>query len=397
MQLRLCLQRLTYNQLIHPYFKYYVLGENLGRLVKRVDLDLGDDVWTDPTSDHIGLACALRKLPSLTSLRTDVDLLFLHGDTKNDDRHLLETAVEQAAGRVTTLELVNVHQSTLSKLSRLTWRLQHLAFCYDVEHAFDLTNPSWFNRCRDLVSLSIDMVGAYVSEIGPWAPRLMSSVRTIELRSHLPLGDAISYAARLAPEAETLVIHSYQPFVMMPNSPLPPPPDTLPKVRHLTLSGLPVLPIPLASLPMLSLRTFEFKVGDWQPRSARLTFPFVWPFLLQANASIVVLRHVAITNCSASAAAHFATVRPALAAHNIGLSVQTRRDEVDHFAWPGTRWEEKPDVRPLCVEQADAVQATLAWAVERARWLVELGDGTGMQELAEAMKVLRDRQKLDEA
>ncbi|GAA5905456.1 hypothetical protein JCM8208_004284 [Rhodotorula glutinis] len=99
------------------YFRFDVLGQPLGDHVRHVDCSF------DSSDQIVSLACALRGLPNLSSLKFDARSLYLlGGNVRGQPRahQVLVQALKDVLGRVTTLELAcNVSKGVLRALSHV--------------------------------------------------------------------------------------------------------------------------------------------------------------------------------------------------------------------------------------------------------------------------------------
>ncbi|GAA5853297.1 hypothetical protein JCM9279_003350 [Rhodotorula babjevae] len=389
---------ITAKQAAADYCRYAVLGEQLGELVREVDLDLDLHHAIDPFS----LACAMRKLKNVTGLIVDdsalklaFPLVFPEERKLDEASKLLGLSILDALGRLTSFVALSVEDELLERALSATRSaiLSRLAF----------DNPS------SLVPLSDELVAALNGlesltdlDLGDMSPTTLIGVQERVRLEHVQtltlgrasveayLDEALVLAHHIAPRAKTLRIEStlvgtsafVRPDLALPN-------PLLPALRVLDVQHAARYLDGFHEIRLPSLEHLHLAFDD----SATI-LPYDADYLAPAPTS---LRSLTISYASLKRLAPAASLITRCADLDIHLSIHRRLASPEALTQRRYVRSDTGFVAAPYRPQALALEETLTWARNRARWLREMGDGPGLQELAEAAVRLRERHVVHES
>ncbi|GAA5947488.1 hypothetical protein JCM3775_001151 [Rhodotorula graminis] len=389
---------ITAKQAASDFCRYAVLGEQVGSLVREVDLDLDPSHDTDPFS----LACALRKLKNLSSIIVDgaaLELAFPHvfpPEREPDEADkLLGLGILDALGRVKSLTALSVDDKVLACALSGT-------------------------RSATLSRLSIDNSSSLV----PLDDQLVAALNGLQSLVELNVGDmssplwlSMEQRVRLEHVKKLTVgragVEAYYHEVLLLAHHITPQARTLCIVFTLSESALDLaLPEPL--LPTLRVLDIQHAQDEFAAcHESRLSalehlhiafdcpvsvFPYKVDYLPPAPTA---LRRITLSYPSLKRLTPPAALLACCTFLNIHLSVHRRLASPEAFTASRVvtvgAGEQAANVVAPSRSQALALEETLTWARNRARWLRETGDGPGLQELAVAAVRLRERHLLHES
>ncbi|GAA5905448.1 hypothetical protein JCM8208_004282 [Rhodotorula glutinis] len=383
------------------YCRYAILGEDVGNLVQEVDLDLGQRLPVDPFS----LACALRKLKNLKGLVVDdipLELAFPDEREEDEARKLLGLSILDALGRVKTLSAMWLSSKLLSQALGGTRAATLSRLSLDGStSSLELTDAvvAALNGLKSLVDFQFDMLSSlpsYRARMQECVP--LERVRTLTLvhtRFEAGFREALVLAHHIAPRARTLnIMHSLisPPAAPPAGSVLPDP--LLPALRVLDvqhaqhyIAAFHEIRLPALEHFSLSLdgpvSVFPYQADYLPPTATALrTITLSYPSLKRLSPPADLLARCA--DLSIHLSTHRRLASPALFTHARRLAAAGAGEHAVGVVAPSR-------------SQALALEETLTWARNRARWLRETGDGPGLQELAEAALRLRERHLVHES
>ncbi|GAA5905442.1 hypothetical protein JCM8208_004280 [Rhodotorula glutinis] len=394
--IRALVQSITPKQMGAFYFRLEVLGEPLGNLVHHLDADSG------PISDSLAapVACALRKLPNLTSLKLHWEVVWRHvpGDddeavAPSEERAGLQRSMRHALGRATSLEM-KAH-SIPSLLKTLV--------CIDGARLRKLhwVQPKWLADNHEKHQHGVCILAALVGLVELELSGLSAvnycdlrrcppfpSVRTLALsRTGLSYNEHLSLAHHIAPSLSRLTIDG--PERTSPSSsaadPLPSP--LLPTLKSLSISADTYIPayhqvhLPALEHFKLSLKKdchdFPLDVDE---------VPFPAPLRVFALAFRAPYHYVkasrALLRLFRDAGVHLVIEQGPVSVQELKINI------VDDVNSP---------VVTLVTDRRkhNPIVDTLDWARRRADWLNNVEDGPALHELAHATVRLHQLRLLD--
>ena len=377
-------QSITDKQTSKLYFRLHVLGERLGDSVRH--LAIGSDFA--PYASF--LACALAKLPNLSSLQLNwralKDTFAEQGLALDEDTAALRSSLRSALGKVRSLEMEAVGDHSLLEVLE----------CVDQAHLRKLhwVEPVWPSRSDIEVERAVSkLVGLVELEIS-CADR--DELLEVQRRLRLPavrsivLGDtqmsyeeSLAFAHDIAPSIHRLTIRVPTSRTRQTPNPLPSP--LLPTLKSLIVEAYTYRPaFHQVDLPSLE----HFKVAlesdcDYFPLEVD-EVPF----------RAAPLRTIALAFQGHPSLEPSEALVQACRAADVRLSVQHGPASVQQLQ--ATVFQ---DVRAQALVEGklDTVLDTLDWARRRAQWLHDVEDGPGLHELAEATVRLHERHVMDRA
>ncbi|BGP41048.1 hypothetical protein JCM10449v2_005017 [Rhodotorula kratochvilovae] len=388
-QLTYFVQRLAASALAHPFFQFHVLGEPLSQYVQHVVIDN-----VVPGVHRIPVACALRKLPNLKTLRLLEAAVTRYGTVQAAASiDIFNAGLTSALDVVERLELLGnpSPMETILLRVRNSSNIRSLML-YAASGRFPTSAlaalMSAAQRFEGLTEIIIDGV---VDEdaTANWPTGLsFPALRSLHLSTLENIPAALHFAHVLAPNLERVKVRSIQP----PSSPSLVAPHTIFRsLRTLSLDLVGIAPPLLHAFTASPLQHLAVQSRVYFSDSAN------WPIshndIVSAPSTLRTVSFTSMFSLSTPVPADFAA---ACAARGVRLDVQgsSRSGPVDEF-FERTTTLDGPRMAEVEEEQADAVEDTLAWAQRRARWLRAVDDGAGMQELAEATRRLRERQVME--
>lgn len=384
---RLSAQSVKWDRIATPFFQLFVLGELLGDYIKEIDLDLGG-----PGVPCLPIACALRKLPKLDKLHLNLGVnQFKDYIRPSDDVGHLESCAVAALGRISSLQLsyVNGPQFAYNLYHVDSERLRTLSIWVqpprEVQHLSDVLER--FDALREVTLIVPRLHMAYVDFLRP-----PSSVTRLETKAAMSFEDGLRFAARFAPQVEILTLVCTSPTragdLVDASKPL----DgiVLPRLRRLVLEGastsfgtyllanvFPRLEAYHVALAPPTNPPPSNQIQDTLSPSARLP-PSLREVVIEMSSSFSDAVLTSLCALNAACDRH-------------GIAYRTR--------WPFARAQAHTtvlDAPPAVVSsRASQVCETLSWATERTRWLGELGDLPGLDEMAAAVGRLRERRAIE--
>ncbi|GAA5853293.1 hypothetical protein JCM9279_003348 [Rhodotorula babjevae] len=372
-------ESITAKQTSARHFRLSVLGERLGDSIGRLDITR----YLEPHA--VSLACALGKLPNLSSITVGPALLHALGvgGEPSEDLAALFSAVRHALGKVTSLEAFTVSAPALrAALGSVSGdRLRKLCLIDSAWPAGpDKELEVALRALVNLVQLEFGQLGLDELVAMRRSVRL-TSVRTVVLRTRRSYHENLHLAHDVAPFLVRLIVH-------VPASPNPLGSDALPSPLLPTLESLIVetdsyVPA-FHQLDLLALKHYKVTLDKDCDE-----FPL--------DVDEVPFRAAPLRTITLAFGAH-----PYLAASE--KLVRTCSDAgvqriVEHT--PVSMRELQVNVvmdvaAPVLMSVVDegklyTVLKTLAWARRRANWLYDVDDGPGLHELAHATVRLHER------
>ncbi|GAA5947484.1 hypothetical protein JCM3775_001150 [Rhodotorula graminis] len=387
-------QNITAKQTHTSWFRYEVLGEDLAQHVRHLEITDNDLVLPKLAES---VACALRRLPNLSSLVLGYCALAKLDDpqpgVKASQRDaMLRGALRVALGKVTSLQLD--HPDVERFLAALRYasgsRLRRLC----------LTGPRWKTSrraevravCRGLVGL-VELEINHLSDDTSAAMRRdlrLPSVRSVVLATGLSYEDDLALAHFIAPSITYLAI--YNPIcadeISAPESEVPSPSPLLPTLRTIALD-CDFYRDDLHEITLPSLEHYDLSVR-YDSSSFPLDLdemPFDSPHLRTITVSLRPLYldepHRAFEDTCAAA--------------GVRLVVHTRPFDSDVIADTKSfviDWSSDPPISPSTSHGA-VLKQLFDWAGRRAQWLSDVGDAAGLRELADAAVRLQERRIIE--
>ncbi|GAA5847478.1 hypothetical protein JCM9279_000501 [Rhodotorula babjevae] len=374
-----------WDRIATPFFQLFVLGEPLGDHVKEVNLAF--DAHEVPC---LAIACALRKLPKLDTLRLNLGVNdFKDYMLPSDDLGHLESSAVAALGRVSSLQQLfangpRLFQNLLHVDSK---RLRALSITFKPGSVLPSLSDLLvrFDALREVTLIFMSLRHMYSNASG--ALRL---VRRLKIQANMSLEDGLRLASRLAPQVDILTLVCTAPARAGQLLDVSKPLDdiTLPQLRRLVVEGA-LTPSPALLLaevfPRLEAYHIALSPAANPPPSAHDT-------LLPPARLPPCLREVVVdmpTEISDAVLSSMSALEGACERHDVASRVR----------WPFVRAGPHAlvlNAPPALVRsRASQVCATLSWATERTRWLGELGDLPGLDEMAAAVERLRERREIE--
>ncbi|GAA5856462.1 hypothetical protein JCM9279_003537 [Rhodotorula babjevae] len=383
-------ENVHWRQLDTAHFRLHVLGEPLGQLVRHVDLQIHQTVVS-----CVALACALQKLPHISSLSINGGPSdFCDPHSRTDYAPLLTSRFEQTLGSITALE---VRQSGAAKLGtilkhvdgRRLERLElHLSWVPGTGREAIMAK---FEHLVGLRTLVIHGFGGYTSRTS------LPSLRNVKIRGLTSFKNCLKFVLAVAPNVETLVIESnrrYRAASKRPHKPV----GVFQHLRRLSLSGSSRFPQRFLAQDHPRLESMVCDLSSMGPGTIDVkpppssTLPSnLRRLVLRVDPLAVVPSLPDLASACTASAVDFSLERR--------TSATMRAEPFEPMSAPapfdgaGSAPPLVPSTRP---GQGAAVRDTLEWATRRAAWLEALDDGPGLQELAEATIRLRERQRIEQ-
>ncbi|BGP49212.1 hypothetical protein JCM10450v2_005095 [Rhodotorula kratochvilovae] len=378
--------RVTAEQIDTNFFRFEVLGEAVEQHIRHVDADLSEGLYSLVT-----LACALRKLPNLSSLTVNHDALEFayhhqHAST-SEDVSLYARSLKQNLARVTSLDVAAADPALLaaalgnvdaSRLRRLAIKFSLSTFAPPDGRVFQAVNS--LGALQDLSLTELPSGSIETLKLRLWLP----SLRTLELVTRASYEGALRFANTVAPSLSALTIRPA--FKSIPSDPSIILPTTLlPHLRKLAIvSTSTYLPafhsVHPPTLEHLSVELSGY-VKTFPVETSSAAFP---PSLRTFTISFSSLKPLktpaALSAACVTCGIHLAIDRKICSASDMARRIVRERGALMPVASKTT---------------AQALEETLEWAKRRARALVEAGDGVGLHELAQATVRLRERHLSD--
>ncbi|GAA5847502.1 hypothetical protein JCM9279_000515 [Rhodotorula babjevae] len=370
------------------FFQLHILAEPLGQHVQHLCLD----VVSTAAVPHLALAGALRKLPCLTSITLSHGVLRrLTGDARLSSlAREVEARLWTALGTAITVEL---QPDSLAELENVAQRIHTTRLRSLTVDLSLFTGASGERSPPETVQLLAGLRSLSISNVkGPhtltWlASTVLPRLRTLSVHAAWPLEQSLRLAADLAPNIAKLsvsVIGSSRVASFPEALDLPSP--SFSRLRLLNLDGPSTFPTGLLFLSLCKLEALRVKLvqgTDYGDEFLCVTSPFPSRFP-------VALREILVESPAGARVFGLDAFETACGQHDVSLVAG------EYFTpAPCRRASERPIWPPLEPGQVDLVEETLSWAMERTRWLEELEDGPGMQEMAEAVERLRERRAIE--
>ncbi|GAA5947481.1 hypothetical protein JCM3775_001149 [Rhodotorula graminis] len=383
-------QSITAKQTSTLYFRLEVLGEPLGAFVRHVDVDTVYDAHIAP------LACALRKLPNLTSVKLGYevvrDCIACHDEVELPEDFLaLKSSMRHALGKVKSLEVDVIGQSSLLKT----------LVCVDGARLRKLhwVDPEWPSEpdvelecaVRSLVGLvELEVSNLYLQNYDdlrrcPPFPTVLSLV----LRgTHGDDHKNLALAHYLAPSVTRLAI--YYGVVESPFDdelePLPRP--LLPTLKSLIVEATSCPPV----FDHLNLGALEhFKMTH---KRACIEFPLDIDEVPFKGAPV---RTITLAFRASPLVKASKKVLRLLDAAGVHLVVEQSPLSVPQLKATGRVGGSPANTLAVARRAHSQLVNTLDWARRRADWLDEVDDAPGLHELAHATARLHERYLMDRA
>ncbi|BGP41029.1 hypothetical protein JCM10449v2_004998 [Rhodotorula kratochvilovae] len=382
-------ERLTAKQISSDFFGFEVLGEPAQEHVRHVEFPF---YGSNPT---FALACALRKLPSLASISVGhTHLRFAYqvdSDVASVDTALrFSDGFKRALRRVTSLETHSSDRTLsvsvlngvdASRLRKLTLPTAGTVFATADEQALQAVHR--------LVALDeLELGGIWEDGADSMEEHLrVPTVRKLVLRAAVSYERCLRLAHFVAPSLSTLIIEPA--FGTLPtDASQSHPTPLLPTLRTLVIRRAADYIAAFHELRPIALEHFYIEFADHVE-----DFPLDEECLSSSDTPSSVR---AITVAFSSRIELHPS--PALRARCDALAVRliVRRAPASEEVLARPVIHASALAIPVASNVvARAVDETLRWAQRRARWLVEVGDGVGLHELAQATVRLRERHLLD--
>ena len=378
------LQSVTPKQTGALYFRLEVLAEPLGNFVRHLDADRFDDSLAAP------LACALRKLPNLSSLDLGWRVAHDHvpGEENaelSDERAALQSSMRFALGKATSLKLETSDDSSLLKTIA----------CVDGARLRKLhwVEPEWPPKLDDelrramgsLVGLVELEVSALYKENYTHARRCppFSTVRSVVLsNTRLDYRQNLELAHYLAPSATRLAIFDARTTPADSDGTEPLPSPLMPALKSLIVEAWAYLPI-FHHFDLPALEHFKLSL-----RKSCTKFPLD---IVEVPFKAAPLRTFTLAfRANPHLKASRALVRLFQDAY-VRLIIEQGPMSLARLK---SRTVESMDTKAMVVidrRKHGTIVNTLDWARRRADWLYDVGDGPGLHELAHATARLHER------
>ncbi|GAA5905445.1 hypothetical protein JCM8208_004281 [Rhodotorula glutinis] len=387
-------KNITAKQTHTPFFRYEVLGENVAQHVRHLEVVDNDSVLPKRAES---IACALRKLPNLSSIALGPCALARLGDPElgveaSEGDTMLKGALRVALGKVTSLSLHSAQEkSMVDALSHVgATRLRRLSLIcprWRAPLADDLLEV--LRTLVNLVELELDGVDADALVVMRRDLRL-PSVRSVILETGLCYTEDLDLAHLIAPSITRLAIRDPITAFEIGANNVELPSPLLPTLRTLVLD-LDYYRDDFHEINLPHLEHYHIHHRfDWS------TFPLEIkkvPFKSRSLRAITVsLRAVHLGDS-------YTTFRDACAVAGVRLVVNQHpvTDETLTDASSFTVDPRSDPHVPPGTRRADTLKKLFDWAGRRAQWLCDVDDGSGLQELAEAAVRLQERFVLDDA
>ncbi|BGP49211.1 hypothetical protein JCM10450v2_005094 [Rhodotorula kratochvilovae] len=376
----------TAKQLDGPFFRIEVLGQPLAKRIRHVKVL---ETTRLPPSLTVSLASALRNLPALDTLSVHTRffqsiLPLSRQSTFEDD--LSRGVLLSAFSHLRSLRVSGAETSGLALVLRCAPALRHLQLESARDFlAYDAQLADALNALKVLNSLELLHLGE--GTLDAWRDKLhLPSLQRLELTAPGNAAKALAFASAIAPNLAHLRLGYFWSRMREDDQER----IRFPSLRTLDVQGdrpnLDVLTY--LDAPSLHILRVELEWSDFESDFAIKASHFQSEHLLHAPQVLALNVH------TARAVPVSADLAAVLAERNIHLSVhRAHSDEI--FAASGVDPANAPDEVNLV--QADAVEETLRWALDRLAFLRATGDAVAMDELAEASLRLRHRQMMEQA
>ncbi|GAA5853295.1 hypothetical protein JCM9279_003349 [Rhodotorula babjevae] len=386
-------QSITSKQVHSAWFRYEVLGEALAQHVRRLEVFDNDSVLPKRAES---IACALRKLPNLSSLDLGPCIQNKLGDSQpgveaSEGDVMLRGALPVALGKVTSLQLSGAHErnivDALRCVSETHLRRLRLRYPYfRVPLGDDVQGV--LRHLVGLVELEIESISADDVVLMRRDLRL-PSVRSVFLETGRSYDEDLALAHSIAPSITRLTIQD---------------PITAYEI------GADDIELPLPLLP--TLRTLVLDLDFCRDDFHEITLPGLEHYHVHQrfDCSTSPLNMYEVPFKSPSLRTITLSLRPV----HLGDPYTTSHDTC---AAAGVRLvvhthpineEELCDAKAFAVDsrsdppiasgtlRANKLKELFDWAGRRAQWLCDVDDAAGLQELAEAAVRLQERFVLDD-
>ncbi|GAA5912716.1 hypothetical protein JCM8208_007738 [Rhodotorula glutinis] len=232
----------------------------------------------------------------------------------------------------------------------------------------------------------MDLYGNWTTS-NPSPSATLPRLQTLSLKGGPSLEYNLNLAATLAPAVEKVsIINSWWSSSTAPPSSFDLAPSSFPQVRLLAVDSVSTFPIGLLSLPLRKLESLRVKLvkGDTDTMSVPSPLPTRFP---------IAMRELVVEWPGGATVTGLDALEAACIQHGVAFVARRYVGPVPRPPWapPGA----PVVVAPPVPGQATHMQDTLGWASERIRWLEELDDGPGLQEMAEATELLRERRAIE--
>ncbi|GAA5853348.1 hypothetical protein JCM9279_003369 [Rhodotorula babjevae] len=379
---------ITTRAAVAPYFRVEVLGHDLGQHVHELECH------SVKPEQVVSLAAALKGLPNLSSITVSSDMLQLLQDGGVGlEQEFLVLAMKSALGRVTSLKIGYALPATVAhallhvdklRLGRLV--VLHPDSLLPVEDEL----VAALNSLDGLVDVELD--ASFAENV----PLMQQSLRLPQVRNLTFMcgqedytcgySNGLILAHHVAPSLEVLTFHNVYSVTAGAFAPAPLPHPLLPKLRVLRIifnESPDFDSLRLDKLPSLKhLHVSNLSgCGDVFPDEASLsTFP---PSLR----AITIDHNLTLpASPSASLLAKCDELGIRLSTRWHGPSLEYARMRIDDSIPRLGLAHEAPTE-----DDAADLERLFGWALGRARWLLRIGDGRAMEELAAAALRLRER------
>jgi len=235
---------------------------------------------------------------------------------------------------------------------------------------------------------SLSIVNVKASHVLAWSSStVLPRLRALSVRAGWPLEQSLRWAAALAPNVALMAVRALGSSGIAPlPSPLDLPPLSFPHLRILAFGGIATFPTGLLFIPLCKLEALHVRLAKRDSNSIAVPSPLPTRFP-------IALRELVVEAPAGETVTDLAALETACGRHDVTFVSR-------QYFTPAPRRVAAGPSAPVVVAppkpgQAAQVQDTLGWAMERTRWLAELEDGPGLQEMAEAAERLRERRAIE--
>lgn len=367
-----------------------MLGEGLAQHVRHLQVTDHDSVLLERAES---IACALRKLPNLSSLRLGPCILIKLGDpqpgvaaSEGDD--MLRGALQVTLGKVTSLTINNSEDDLLLDALRCVnaTRLRRLR----------LSSPQWdaplgddlqgvLRNLVNVVELELNSLSDFTLVVMRRDLRL-PSVRSVFLDTGLSYREDLALAHVIAPSITRLTHCNPMPAVEVGKVNIELPSPLLPTLRALVLD----VDFYRSDFHQIALPNLEHY--HFLHRSDCTAFPFdEVPFKSPS------LRTVTVSLWAFHHGEPPTAFQHTCAAADIRLVVHRHPISDEELTDASAFADEPHSSPPSGTRRAALLKHLFDWAGRRAQWLCDVEGVAGLQELADAATRLQQRFVLDDS
>ncbi|GAA5889141.1 hypothetical protein JCM6882_009752 [Rhodosporidiobolus microsporus] len=409
----------TASQLNEPAFTVGKIDDTVCRHVRHLDIvdnpsdELRDDAF-------FAIASALMRLPRLERLTLSGNRLpfFVENPELEDEtlesglfrsyaerrraqtevkrRNLTREAFGELASRITSLRLRHAEASHLFGV------LKHLASPASLRGLRVNTNSSFFAQTSAsfeeafgrlaLEELEIRVPGWGLSFHSSWSDVRLPTVTSFTFQiPPTAVNDAIKFINSAMPALQKLHLEQMEGHLDPPPSPADPPIALL-QLTHLTISGPPDVTAFLSLFSASPLQRVTFLLS--QPNT------YIGLFLrsiLPLESLSPSVRHLHLEVCGQNRPSDLDTYRSSLTRRGITATILWTPSSIFclHEGDPADEPAADAGQEEADARQEAAITETLDWAKRRLEWLSAVGDRKGVDELAETLEWVRERQLIE--